>query len=86
VAYVWLALMGLVIGFLARLVLPGRDPIGIIGTLVLGVIGALLGGWLWRDVFEFSNTRGVEFIAGLVTAVILLAIYRSVTYRRRVVP
>jgi uncharacterized membrane protein YeaQ/YmgE (transglycosylase-associated protein family) len=83
--YIWLALAGLVVGFIARLLLPGRDPIGILGTLVLGVIGALLGGFLWKEVFAFKNTDGIEFIAAVITATILLWIYRSMTYRRRVV-
>ncbi len=72
--------VGLIVGALARLILPGRDPIGIIGTIILGIIGALLGGFLWQAVF--GDNKGVSWIGSLIVAVILLAIYRQMTYRR----
>ena len=74
-------LVGLVVGALARLLMPGRDPIGILGTIVIGVVGAIVGGYLWRAVF--SNTEGVEWIGSILVAMALLWIYRRMTFGRR---
>lgn len=73
-------LVGLVIGAVARLLMPGRDPIGIIGTIVVGIVGALIGGYLWREIF--TNTEGVEWIGSILVAMGALWIYRRTTYRR----
>lgn len=73
-------LVGLVIGVIARVLMPGRDPIGIIGTILLGVVGALVGGYLWRAIF--GNTEDIEWIGSILVAMGLLWIYRRTTYRR----
>lgn len=80
--WLYLILAGLVVGLVARLLLPGRDPIGMLGTLALGVVGALLGGFLWIEVLGFDNSGGIEFIAAVLTAMLLLLIYRKMTYGR----
>ena len=76
----WLV-VGLAVGALARLLLPGRDPIGCIGTILLGVLGALLGGWGWTQLF--GPQEDVAWIGSIIAAMILLAIFRAATYRRR---
>lgn len=81
--YLWVALIGLVIGLVARFLLPGRDPIGLIGTLAVGVIGALVGTWLWNMIFPDNDNSGVAFFAGLVVAIVLLLIIRAVMGRSR---
>jgi uncharacterized membrane protein YeaQ/YmgE (transglycosylase-associated protein family) len=68
-------LVGLVVGLVARLLLPGRDPIGIIGTIVLGIVGALIGGWLFGAVF--GETEGVDWIGAIVVSMLLLFLYRK---------
>jgi uncharacterized membrane protein YeaQ/YmgE (transglycosylase-associated protein family) len=73
--------VGLVVGTLARLFMPGRDPSGIIATILLGIAGAVLGGWLWA--LLFGSQEGVAWIASIVVAIALLAIYRELAYRRR---
>jgi uncharacterized membrane protein YeaQ/YmgE (transglycosylase-associated protein family) len=73
-------LIGLVVGLLARLLLPGRDPIGMIGTIVVGVIGAVIGGYLAGAVFE--ETDGVDWIASILVAIALLFVYRRMTAGR----
>jgi uncharacterized membrane protein YeaQ/YmgE (transglycosylase-associated protein family) len=73
-------LIGLVVGILARLLMPGRDPIGILGTIIVGIVGAVLGGYLWREIF--GNTEGVEWIGAIVTAMLLLWVFRKITYGR----
>jgi uncharacterized membrane protein YeaQ/YmgE (transglycosylase-associated protein family) len=75
-----LILVGLVVGALARLLMSGRDAIGILGTLVVGVVGAVVGGYLWREIF--GNTEGIEWIGAVLTAMALLLIYRKMTYGR----
>jgi len=50
--------VGLVVGLLARLLVPGRDPIGLLGTLVIGIVGAVLGGWLAGALLR--ETEGVD--------------------------
>jgi uncharacterized membrane protein YeaQ/YmgE (transglycosylase-associated protein family) len=80
----WVILAGIVIGFLARLLMPGRDPVGFLMTVVIGVAGALIGTYLWDEVlFQDSDNEGVAIFAGVVVAMILLWIYRQVTYGRR---
>lgn len=73
-------LIGLVVGLLARLLLPGRDPIGMIGTIVVGILGAVIGGYLAGAVFE--ETEGVDWIASLLVAIALLFVYRRMTVGR----
>lgn len=73
-------LIGLVAGAIARLVLPGRDPIGIIGTALLGIAGAVIGGLVVNALTDENN--GVGFIGAVVTAVALLFLYRKFTYGR----
>ena len=67
---------GLVVGAIAKLLMPGRDPGGIIVTMVLGIIGALLGGFIGRALGMYSANEGAGFIMALVGAVLVLAIYR----------
>src|SRR4029453_3253769 len=59
-------LIGLVAGLVARFSVPGRDPIGLVGTLLIGVIGAVIGGWLAGEVF--AETAGVDWIASILVA------------------
>ena len=73
-------IIGLLAGALARLLVPGRDPIGILGTLVLGVAGGLLGGFLAKALF--NDNDGVGLVGSVIGAVILLLIYNAVTRRR----
>jgi uncharacterized membrane protein YeaQ/YmgE (transglycosylase-associated protein family) len=79
VEILWFVLVGLVAGALARLILPGRDPIGIIGTALLGIAGAVIGGLV---VSALTDQEGVGFIGAVVTAVALLFLYRKFTYGR----
>ena len=76
-------LVGLVVGVLARLLMPGSDPIGIIGTILVGIVGAVIGGYLWRAVFQ--NTEGIEWIGSIIVAMTLLWVYRRMSLGRRTV-
>jgi uncharacterized membrane protein YeaQ/YmgE (transglycosylase-associated protein family) len=72
-------LVGLVVGLLARLIVPGRDPFGLLGTILLGIVGAAIGGWLAGEVFE--ETEGVDWIASIVVAAVLVLLLRAGTRR-----
>jgi uncharacterized membrane protein YeaQ/YmgE (transglycosylase-associated protein family) len=72
---------GLVVGALAKLIMPGDDPGGIIVTTVLGVVGALLGGWIGRAMGLYGEGEPTGFLMALVGAVVLLAGYRMIAGR-----
>ncbi len=82
--FLWVLIIGLVVGALAKLIMPGKDPGGIIVTMLLGIAGAFLGGWLGRAVGLYQEGQGAGFIMSLIGAIILLAIYRLIIGRRRV--
>jgi uncharacterized membrane protein YeaQ/YmgE (transglycosylase-associated protein family) len=69
---------GLVVGIVARLIMPGRDPGGIILTIVLGIVGAMLGGWLGRVMGLYREGEAAGFVMAVVGAIIILGLYRLV--------
>ena len=77
-------LFGLVVGVLAKLVMPGRDPGGIIVTILIGIGGALLGGFLGRAMGLIGPEQEAGWIAAFVGAILLLVLYRMLAGRRRV--
>lgn len=79
----WMLIVGLVVGALAKLVMPGKDPGGIFVTMLLGVAGALLAGFLGRSFGWYEHNESAGIIASIVGAVLLLGIYRGVSGRRR---
>jgi uncharacterized membrane protein YeaQ/YmgE (transglycosylase-associated protein family) len=76
--------VGLIVGVLARFLLPGDDPMGLIGTIVVGIIGAVVGGWAAGAIFQ--DTSGVDWIASIVAAIVLLLVWRAVAGRSGVRP
>jgi uncharacterized membrane protein YeaQ/YmgE (transglycosylase-associated protein family) len=80
-------LFGLVVGALAKLVMPGRDPGGIIVTMLLGIAGAVLGGFVGRALGFYGEGEAAGFIMSFLGAVLLLALYRMMVGRRhRAIP
>ena len=71
--------VGAIVGVLARFLVPGRDPMGIVLTIVLGIVGAVIGGWAAGAIF--SETTGVDWIASIIAAIVLLLIWRAVAGR-----
>jgi uncharacterized membrane protein YeaQ/YmgE (transglycosylase-associated protein family) len=75
-------LFGLVIGIIAKLLMPGKDPGGFIITILLGIAGALLGGFIGRAMGFYGENESAGWIISILGAVILLALYRMMVRRR----
>ena len=73
---------GLIVGVIAKLVMPGRDPGGVLVTILLGIIGAVVGGFMGRVLGFYGPNQAAGFLMSFVGAVIVLAIYRAVAGRR----
>jgi uncharacterized membrane protein YeaQ/YmgE (transglycosylase-associated protein family) len=67
---------GLVVGIIAKLLMPGRDPGGIVVTMLLGIVGAVLGGWIGRAMGLYGPNDAAGFLMSLLGAVVLLVVYR----------
>ena len=79
-------LFGLIVGALAKLIMPGRDPGGIIVTMLLGIAGAVLGGFVGRALGFYGEGEAAGFLMSFLGAIILLAIYRMAIRRRTSLP
>ena len=77
----WIVI-GLLAGGIAKLLMPGRDPGGCIVTILLGIAGALLAGFIGKSVGWYDTNEGAGFLAAIVGAFIILFIYRMVVTRR----
>jgi uncharacterized membrane protein YeaQ/YmgE (transglycosylase-associated protein family) len=84
-ALIFWIIVGLIAGALAKWILPGPDPGGIIVTIIIGIVGAVVGGWLLSLVGIGGGAGGggwiSSIIAGVIGALVLLAIYRIVAHR-----
>ncbi|MFC5956172.1 GlsB/YeaQ/YmgE family stress response membrane protein [Streptomyces pratens] len=80
-------IIGLLAGAIAKALMPGKDPGGIIITMLIGIVGALLGGWLGKVIFGVDSIDGFfdlsTWIAAIIGSLILLALYRLVVGNRR---
>jgi len=74
----WTALIGLIIGAVAKFLMPGKDPGGIIVTMLIGIAGSFLASWLGRAVGWYQEGQAAGFIMSVVGALILLAGYRMI--------
>ncbi|MFD6880626.1 MULTISPECIES: GlsB/YeaQ/YmgE family stress response membrane protein [unclassified Streptomyces] len=80
-------LIGLFAGLIAKALMPGRDPGGLIITILIGVAGGLLGGWLGKVIFGVDSIDGFfdvsTWIAAIIGSLILLVVYRLITGNKR---
>ena len=76
---------GLIVGVIGKLLMPGRDPGGFVVTILLGVAGALLGGFLGRSLGLYREDDPVGYIMAVIGSIILLMIYRFAVGRRHTV-
>ena len=82
----WSLIIGLIVGALAKLFMPGRDPGGVVITMLLGIAGSLVAGFVGRSLgWYHSGTSGPGIIASIIGAMVLLFIYRMIVGRRTVV-
>ena len=75
-------LFGLVVGVIAKFLMPGRDPGGFIVTILLGIVGAAIGGWLGRSLGLYGPDQPAGFFMALLGSVVLLGIYRIFNRRQ----
>jgi uncharacterized membrane protein YeaQ/YmgE (transglycosylase-associated protein family) len=78
-------ILGAIIGALARLVLPGKQNISTLVTVILGIVGALIGSWVWTGLLNKGDTSGIDWIAlfiGVAAAAILIVIYERMVAGR----
>ena len=75
---------GLIVGIIAKLLMPGRDPGGFIITILLGIAGAVTGGYLGRALGWYGPNQPAGFFMSLTGAILLLALYRMIVRRRTV--
>ena len=80
--FLWMLIIGLIVGAVAKLLMPGKDPGGIIVTMLLGIAGALIAGFLGRAIGWYHDGEAAGFIASVIGAIVLLAIYRMATRSR----
>jgi len=84
-SFLSLILFGLVVGVIAKLLMPGRDPGGFIVTILLGIVGAVLGGYIGRLMGFYGPNEGAGFFMALLGSILLLALYRVAVGRRSIV-
>lgn len=86
--FIWMIIIGLIAGALARLIMPGRDPMGIVMTIILGIVGSILGGlvsWaIWGADTRDGGFRPAGLLLSIVGAIIVLWIYRMMRSRSTV--
>jgi uncharacterized membrane protein YeaQ/YmgE (transglycosylase-associated protein family) len=78
-------LFGLVVGIVAKLIMPGKDPGGFIVTILIGIVGALVGGFLGRLLNLYEPGQPAGFIGATLGAILLLWIYRVASRRKTAV-
>lgn len=83
-SFIWMIIVGLVAGLLARAIKPGNDPMGWIMTIVLGIVGAMLGGFLAGLIGINADGGFTGLIFSVIGAIILLFLYEMIVNKRRV--
>ena len=81
---IWTAIIGLIVGALAKFIMPGKDPGGMLITMLIGIAGAFIAGFLGRVAGWYEPGQGAGLIASVLGALLLLWIYRRVAANRPV--
>jgi len=76
-------LFGLIVGVIAKLIMPGHDPGGIIVTMLLGIVGAVLGGFVGRSLGFYGPQQAAGWLMSIVGAIVVLMLYRVLAGRSR---
>jgi uncharacterized membrane protein YeaQ/YmgE (transglycosylase-associated protein family) len=75
-------IFGLIVGIVAKFLMPGRDPGGFVITAIIGIVGALLGGYLGRAIGWYREGEPAGFVVAVIGSIVLLALYRLMVGRR----
>lgn len=78
--------IGLIVGLLARFLMPGRDPMGFVLTAILGIVGAALGSWIGQALGMYRQGEPAGWIMAVIGAMIVLFVYRLIVGGRRATP
>ena len=81
---IWAIVIGFVVGLVAKLLTPGRDPGGFIITALLGIVGAVVATWIGQAMGVYAAGQSAGFIGAVIGAIIVLAIYHLIRGRRPV--
>lgn len=81
---IWTLLVGLIVGAIAKMIMPGKDPGGIIITMIIGIVGAMLAHFIGQSLGWYAENEPVGIFASILGAVALLAIYRMVSGKNRI--
>jgi uncharacterized membrane protein YeaQ/YmgE (transglycosylase-associated protein family) len=79
---IWVVIIGLIVGVIAKFILPGDNPGGFIATVLIGIIGSFLGTFLGRSIGHYGPDQSAGFLMSLLGALILLAIYHLFTRQK----
>jgi len=80
---VWMILVGLFVGVLAKVLMPGRDPGGVVITILIGIAGSMIAGFVGRSIGWYTDGEPAGFVGSILGAILLLFLYRIVTGGRR---
>ena len=80
---IWMIVVGLFVGVVAKLLMPGPDPGGIVITILIGIAGSIIAGLLGRSIGWYGDGEPVGFIASTLGAILLLFVYRALAGRGR---
>lgn len=75
---IYTIIIGLIIGAIAKLLMPGRDPGGFIITILLGIVGSVVAGYIGRALHFYQEGQAAGFLASVIGAILLLVVYRAV--------
>lgn len=78
---IWAAIIGLIIGALAKFIMPGKDPGGILITMALGIVGSIVATWIGRAIGLYQEGQSAGFLMSIAGAILLLYIYRLIRGR-----
>ena len=79
---IWTIIIGLVVGIVAKFLMPGRDPGGFIITAIIGIVGSVIATYLGQALGFYRQGQSAGFIAAVIGSIILLVLYRMVTGRK----
>ena len=85
--FIWCLIIGLIAGALARLIMPGRDPMGVIATIVLGIVGSIIGGLVSMAIWPNNSASGFQpagLVLSIIGAIVVLFIWRMIKSRNAV--